>query len=148
MAKCIQCGNNLAAGDRFCKVCGQKIGPADASRRRRGREAPRKSWSSPVVLIAGAGLVLLAVALALALGGREPTANPVASDIPYPNVPRISLAEAKAEFDAGSALFLDVRTADEYASSHVRGARLLPLNELAMRYQELPRDVEIITLCA
>lgn len=67
--------------------------------------------------------------------------------VPYPEVPRIPLAEAKARYDAGTALFVDVRSQGEYETAHIRNAISLPLANLDARYQELPRDAEIITYC-
>jgi len=65
--------------------------------------------------------------------------------IPYPEVPRISVAEAKARYDAGAALFVDVRGQEEYDTTHISNAVLLPLADLEARYQELPQDAQIIT---
>lgn len=42
---------------------------------------------------------------------------------------------------------LDVRQPEEYREGHLPGARLIPLDELNSRLQELPRDREIICIC-
>jgi hydroxyacylglutathione hydrolase len=47
----------------------------------------------------------------------------------------------------GKALFLDVRTADEYAHGHIPGAKLLPVQQLADRLNELPGDVPVYVYC-
>ncbi len=110
------------------------------------------------LLLGGAGLLVVALVL-VAIANRPSTPAtaeaPVATvpstsseNIPYPEVPRIPLAEAKAKVDSGEAIFVDVRTAAEYADFHPKGAISIPLSELADRYQELPRDKEIITICA
>ncbi len=44
-------------------------------------------------------------------------------------------------------LVLDVRTPEEYVGRHIPGALLLPVQELAMRWQELDPDVEMIVVC-
>lgn len=62
--------------------------------------------------------------------------------------PRISLADAKARFDAGSALFLDVRSQEAYESAHIQGAIPIPLTEVEARMDELPDDRFIITYCS
>ena len=67
--------------------------------------------------------------------------------IPFPDVPRLALADAKARFDDGSALFVDVRDLDAYAAAHIPNSLSLPLGEIESRYQELPKDAEIITYC-
>lgn len=42
---------------------------------------------------------------------------------------------------------LDVRPGDEYAQGHVPGAVSIPLDQLARRLEELPRDREIVAYC-
>lgn len=48
----------------------------------------------------------------------------------------------------GSYILLDVRQHAEYVKSHIPGATLIPLPELANRSGELPRQKPIITYCA
>lgn len=47
----------------------------------------------------------------------------------------------------GEALLIDVRPALEYAHGHLAGALSLPLEELAKRLPELPRDKQIVAYC-
>jgi rhodanese-related sulfurtransferase len=57
-------------------------------------------------------------------------------------------AEAQARLSGPEAAFwLDVRQPEEFRAGHVPGATLIPLNELAQRLGELPRDREIIVVC-
>ncbi|MDX8396271.1 MAG: rhodanese-like domain-containing protein [Mariprofundaceae bacterium] len=44
-------------------------------------------------------------------------------------------------------LFLDVRTTGEYASGHVPGAKLIPIQALAERLAEVPRDKRVYVYC-
>lgn len=44
-------------------------------------------------------------------------------------------------------LVLDVRQPDEFRGGHIKGAKLIPLNELPKRLSELPQDREIICVC-
>jgi 3-mercaptopyruvate sulfurtransferase SseA len=67
--------------------------------------------------------------------------------IPYPEVPRLPLEEAKARFEAGTAIFVDVRSRGAYERAHIANAISLPLADLQARYRELPRDAEILTYC-
>jgi rhodanese-related sulfurtransferase/DNA-binding transcriptional ArsR family regulator len=48
---------------------------------------------------------------------------------------------------SGEAQALDVRPAEEYASSHIDGALSIPLAELEQRMGELPRDRVIVAYC-
>jgi rhodanese-related sulfurtransferase len=60
----------------------------------------------------------------------------------------ISPTELKKRLDAGDKLFiLDVREPNEYQINRIQGSTLIPLGELPRRYQELPKDVEIIAQC-
>lgn len=42
---------------------------------------------------------------------------------------------------------IDVRTPGEYAEGHVKGARLIPVNELAGRLAEVPKDRQVYVYC-
>jgi sulfur-carrier protein adenylyltransferase/sulfurtransferase len=60
----------------------------------------------------------------------------------------ITPAELKKRMDAGDKLLvLDVREPNEYQINKIPGSTLIPLGELPRRYQELPKDVEIVTQC-
>jgi hypothetical protein len=64
------------------------------------------------------------------------------------DVPRISLAEAKAKVDAGEAVFVDVRTTPTYELKHIAGALSMPAGEVSQHYAELPAHKLIIFYCA
>lgn len=70
-----------------------------------------------------------------------------ASGIPYPEAPRMPVEAAKAHYDAGNTIFIDVRSTEAYAEAHIPDAMSLPLPELETRYQQLSRQAEIITYC-
>jgi adenylyltransferase/sulfurtransferase len=60
----------------------------------------------------------------------------------------ITPVELKKKMDAGDEPFvLDVREPNEYQINRIPGSTLIPLGELPRRYQELPRDREIVTQC-
>lgn len=48
---------------------------------------------------------------------------------------------------SGNALLLDVRPRVEFEAGHLRGAVNIPIEELSMRLDELPRDRKIIAYC-
>jgi len=59
-----------------------------------------------------------------------------------------SLRQTLATRDAdGLPLLLDVRTLNEFETSHLRGALHLPLDEIRFRIEELPRDRAIVVYC-
>lgn len=43
---------------------------------------------------------------------------------------------------------LDVRQPSEFRTGHITSAKLIPLNELRSRMSELPKDKEIVCVCA
>jgi rhodanese-related sulfurtransferase len=53
---------------------------------------------------------------------------------------------AQAAIAAG-ALALDVREQVEWDAGHIAGAVHVPLGELCLRYEELPRDRDIVCIC-
>ena len=65
------------------------------------------------------------------------------------DVPRIPVDEAKAAFDSGQAIIVDVRDAEAYAELHTAGSISLPLDlfELSIDSIPLPKDQWIITYC-
>lgn len=115
---------------------------------------PRRTLTPQMLILIGSVVLVLAGAL-LILTARPvvaPAVTPVADvhseeGLPYPDVPRISLTDAKAAYDARNVIIVDVRGQDAYATAHIPGARSLPLAELEARAQELPRDATIITYC-
>jgi adenylyltransferase/sulfurtransferase len=60
----------------------------------------------------------------------------------------ITPVELKKKLDAGETPFvLDVREPNEYQINRIPGSTLIPLGELPRRYQELPKDREIVAQC-
>lgn len=57
--------------------------------------------------------------------------------------------QARLAHEASDLLVLDVRTAEEYASAHVPGARNIPHDQISSRIEELgdARDREIVVYC-
>jgi len=97
--------------------------------------APRRNWP----LIAGLAALALLVAAALAwpmLSGQ--------SSAPLPG--EISVDQAYQKYQQG-AFFLDVRTVEEWNEYHAPNSTLIPLDQLAGRLGELPRDREIVVVC-
>ncbi|WP_298830660.1 rhodanese-like domain-containing protein [uncultured Piscinibacter sp.] len=72
----------------------------------------------------------VAVALGLAL-----TASPAFAD-----GDAVSLEAARAEFEAGRAVLIDIREPQEHATGVAAGARLLPMSQIGRRLAEIPTD--------
>ncbi|MCB0102069.1 MAG: rhodanese-like domain-containing protein [Anaerolineales bacterium] len=66
-----------------------------------------------------------------------------------PSAPMITAEEINEKLKFGKRpLILDVRQPDEFRTGHINGAKLIPLNELHRRIDELPKGREIICICA
>lgn len=60
---------------------------------------------------------------------------------------RVTVAEAKKLIAEGGHA-IDVRDPHEYASGHVPGAPLIPVNTVFARREELPKEGKIIFVCS
>jgi len=98
-----------------------------------------KRQFNPTLLWAGFGIVVLILAGVFLF---NPGNTATAEKLPL----EISVSEAASMRDAG-AFVLDVREPDEWNESHVPGATLIPLGQLASRVNEVPKDQEIVVMC-
>ena len=64
-------------------------------------------------------------------------------------VPRVTVEEAKAAFDSGAAVIVDVRSQEAYNTSHIASSLFIPLGEFETDISniDLPKDQWIITYC-
>ena len=97
------------------------------------RPASRRTVAAAALVAGAAGLG------AFALSGLS---SAPASD-------RIGLEAARAEFEAGRALLIDIREPVEHATGVAPGARLLPMQQLAGRVGEIPSDPKqpVLLIC-
>ena len=109
-------------------------------------------WQVPVVILAAGILALSANALRTdslpligdwSIDARMATITGERLDI--------SLPEAQNFFNSRSAVFLDARSANDYARGHIPGARSLPWQDVELFLTEVAGDLEsetpIITYC-
>lgn len=75
-------------------------------------------------------------------------AQPANTSGDHDDAPRISLAEAKAMFDNGSAYFIDVRDKESYDAAHIKGAVLVGPAEIAGKADTFPKGKKIIAYCS
>ena len=108
------------------------------SQKNTSRKNTRQQFN-PTLLWAGLGVIVLILAGVFIFNpGNAATAQ---------GLPReISVSEAASMRDAG-AFILDVREPDEWNDSHIPGATLIPLGELALRVNEVPQDQEVVVVC-
>ena len=62
--------------------------------------------------------------------------------------PRISLAEAKRDYDAGTAVFIDTHSPDQYANQHIPGSINVPANDPEPYLNKIPKGKKIIAYCS
>lgn len=63
-------------------------------------------------------------------------------------IPETTPEEVQARLKQGdNVLLLDVREPAEFREGHVAGSRLVPLDQLALQINALPRDRQIIAIC-
>ena len=64
-------------------------------------------------------------------------------------VATVDVETAAAWLQAGEAVLIDVREADEFAAAHVEGAILAPLSAMPAAWQalDLPADRKIVVMC-
>jgi len=110
----------------------------------------RKLPLLPALTIA-AGFILIVGAFFWSINNSSdpvvvsPTAP--ASNGPYPEIARISAADAKAAYDTGAAVFVDTRGDPYFSQGHIPGAFSITQDELPQRISELDSESWIITYC-
>ena len=122
---------------------------AKRSRSRPGRSS-RPIW--PLLLV-GLGLVMIAGSAVWFLsnqnGGQTAGAAPTAPGvrIPFPDIERVSLEDARAAYESGSAVFVDTRGEPWFSQQHIPGAVSVPYDAVEQSAGSLNRDDWIITYC-
>lgn len=62
--------------------------------------------------------------------------------------PRITLAEAKKDFDAKGAVFIDTHAPEQFAQQHIPGAINVPANNIVPYLNKIPKGKKIIAYCS
>lgn len=61
---------------------------------------------------------------------------------------RISMADAKRLYDRGEAVFIDVRSNEQFTYGHIKGALSIPGSQIVRRFNEVTPGKTVITYCA
>lgn len=144
---CPQCKSEVAPDARVCAACGAQVSQVQSKQPNSGSQEQQHVWLTNLdnlVLRGVALLILIGILLIISTNCSGSIAGNLDQGTPDPEVSRISLTDAKARYDAGTALFVDVRIRADYYTAHIPDAVLFPLAELEDRYQRLPREAEII----
>ena len=99
---------------------------------------------------------LLTAAVASAQMKVKPQSNPGATPLQVPGssqasaqmFPRVSMADALKMYQQGTAVFIDVRSNEQFTLGHIKGAINIPGSQIVRRFAEIPRNKTIITYCA
>ena len=118
----------------------------DRDRRRRSvenrsRRGITSAFRSPGAQIAVLAVVALIVFLILQMGNDRAN-TPIAGALPA----TVNVSEAYEMYHNG-AFVLDVRTVEEWNEFHAPNTTLIPLDQLASRLDEIPRDRQILVVC-
>ncbi|MCU1289217.1 MAG: Rhodanese-like domain protein [Acidobacteria bacterium] len=62
--------------------------------------------------------------------------------------PRITLAEAKKDFDAGNAVFIDTRAEAAFKQERIKGAINISMESFEAKYKDIPAGKKIIAYCS
>ena len=112
-----------------------------------------KKQSFPVILLVVGGILLaLAVGMLLSQNRTDQVTSQTSvssehEEETFPEIDRVSLEDAKAALDSGTAVFVDVRGDQAYAAAHVSGSISLPLGEIESLLDEFDPNQWIITYC-
>lgn len=105
----------------------------------------------PVILVAAGLVIIIGVAIWAIVpgltGGSRVAPTAAVSNIPFPEVTRVSLEDAHAAWVTGSAVFVDVRGDSFYNAGHIPGALSIPETNLSELQAQLVKDDWIITYC-
>jgi rhodanese-related sulfurtransferase len=109
-------------------------------------------------LLAVALLTVFVAVLASAQFKQKPaTQKPSSSPLVVPNTqanrggtnfPRISLADAMKLHREGKAVFVDVRSNEQFSYGHIKGALSIPGSQIVKRFAEVPTQKVVVTYCA
>jgi hypothetical protein len=88
---------------------------------------------------------LLCMAAIPAAVGRAPI---LPQTLGADGIRRVTTDELRAALKQGKAVLVDVRGEGAYRAGHIKGALLMPINEIGSRYGELPKNKLIATYCS
>ncbi len=108
------------------------------------------------------GFVIWVIVLTAACDPARPVKVERAAPEPTPNIrpvddhdhdadsdaPRISLADAKKDFDSKAAVFVDTHGKEQFDAEHIAGAINVPANLLDQNLSKIPKGKKIILYCS
>lgn len=93
-------------------------------------------------------LVLVSVIVLAFLAGCGGAAAPAATAIDVRNLPNtVDVATVRMLQGRPDVVLFDVREPYEYQAGHIPGVKLIPMNDVPNRINEIPRDKTVILTC-
>jgi len=102
--------------------------------------------------------MLLVIVFAISIIVSDETSLEPRSDVRAPvnvelhqakdGIRRVTVTELREALKSGKAILVDVRTERAYRAGHIKGAILIPVDEIGRRIDELPKNKLIATYCA
>ena len=121
----------------------KKHQPSSSKKQAQKGKQTKSGAQNTIWLIAGlAGIILIATTAFFFLNNSNNAPATAAANLPK----EISVDEAALKRDQG-AFILDVRQPEEWLEYHVPGSTLIPLDQLAGRLNEVPKDKEVVVVC-
>jgi rhodanese-related sulfurtransferase len=108
----------------------------------------RRSKTMKIVMLCITLLIFAAGAISVV--ADKVTGNPaqLSNHQSRDGVRRITPEEVRQVLKDGKAILVDVRNETAYRAGHIKGAILIPVDEIGGRVAELPKDKLIVTYCA
>ena len=93
--------------------------------------------------------LVFSLALSFGCASKKPMTTQEMEAEARKHIKEISVADAKAEFDSGKAIFLDVREPEEYKKGHIPKAKHLPRGKLEYDIAKIIPDksARIVAYC-
>lgn len=79
--------------------------------------------------------------------GTPPAAQPNAQQADKSGVKRISAEDLRDRVNSGKAVVIDVRDANSYATSHIKGALHIPMSSVQANLDRLPKEKDVVAYC-
>jgi predicted ribosomally synthesized peptide with SipW-like signal peptide len=115
--------------------------PQQVSKRMQKRAEQRRKKRMTQIAIIALVVVMVVGSTWAYFSNKSATQN---ADESFPS--EVSVDEAYQLYQDG-AFVLDVRTQEEWDEFHAPGTTLIPLDELASRVDEVPRDQDVVVVC-
>ncbi len=114
------------------------------------QKSPNRRIAPLLMVVLGTFMLFGSVIIFMDISAQpeaEATPTEVSLQIPYPQVKRVSLVDAKAAYDLGHAIFIDTRGEPYYSQGHIPGALSITDREILSQLERFSPNDWLITYC-